>query len=633
MFADDSSTDSLMLSAQQLLAAGNGAAAEVACRRVLAQRAEHASALQALGLALNLQGRAAEAAEVCLALTRLQPLEPGHWVNLGTTRRAAGDLEGALAAYMKAASLGERSADFYLNVGLAHLERRDYQAACAVLARAAALAPDDAEVRYHLAKAHYEALRPEEARTVLAGWEGWRNLGTRSLANIALLLTSLGEPRDAQAALERALQDSAREPDVTLTLVQALERTNRVTEAAALLKMLDGRAVAGVTATDLTVAKAIVAQRENRHEAACALFREALRACDSFDRRHYQLFPLAKSLDALGRYDEAFETLSAAHRSYRAHLELVSPLLALRGPTPLLTAYVGCAAHDAARWDTNDSPGVADSPIFLVGFPRSGTTLLELALDAHPSLQSMDEQPFLQAALADLDAAGGDYPRGLGGLSPAQLADVRTKYWQRVQRRVQLAPGQRLVDKNPMNMAGLPAIVRLFPNAPILLAVRHPCDVVLSCFMQHFRAPDFALLCGDLGTLARAHRGVFDFWYEQAQLLNATYAEVRYEALVADFGHEMRRILEFLGLPWCDAVLAPARGAHRKSFISTPSYAQVIRPVNTASIGRWKPYAGYFTPVLPELEKYLLQWGYSAEEARAGGFAALRSARDREDSQ
>jgi hypothetical protein len=139
--------------------------------------------------------------------------------------------------------------------------------------------------------------------------------------------------------------------------------------------------------------------------------------------------------------------------------------------------------------------------------------------------------------------------------------------------------------------------------------------------MQHFRAPDFALLCDDLGTLARSHRRAFDFWYEQAGLLQAHFLEVRYETLVADFGREMRRILEFLRLPWCDEVLAPASGAQRKTFISTPSYTQVIRPVNTASVGRWKPYARYFTPVLPELERYLLQWGYSAEEARAANSA------------
>src|SRR6266480_4927958 len=204
----ESRADMLIIGARRLLAAGDAAAAEARCREALALHPDHAGALEVLAASLSLQGRCAEAADLCQALVRLQPHEPRHWVNLGTTRRAAGQLEAALGAYMEAARLGEGSADFYLNVGLAQLERRDYEAARAVLARAHALAPEDAEIRYHL-------------------------------ANLAQLLTNLGEPRQAQAALERALQDTARDPDVTLTVVQVLERTNRVTEAAALLHTLD----------------------------------------------------------------------------------------------------------------------------------------------------------------------------------------------------------------------------------------------------------------------------------------------------------------------------------------------------------------------------------------------------------
>ena len=152
--------------------------------------------------------------------------------------------------------------------------------------------------------------------------------------------------------------------------------------------------------------------------------------------------------------------------------------------------------------------------------------------------------------------------------------------------------------------------MRLFPYAPILLAVRHPCDVVLSCYMQHFRAPDFALLCNDLPTLAQGYRRAFDFWYEQVRILKPRYLEVRYETLVADFSAQMQRAVDFLGLPWRDEVLVPASGAHRKRFISTPSYAQVTQPVTTASVGRWKPYARYFAPLLGVLAPYLERWSY-----------------------
>src|SRR6202007_1487554 len=128
------------------------------------------------------------------------------------------------------------------------------------------------------------------------------------------------------------------------------------------------------------------------------------------------------------------------------------------------------------------------------------------------------------------------------------------------------------------------------PNAKIILAIRHPCDVILSCFMQHFRAPDFALLCKDIPALAAAYRKTFDFWYAQKAMLQADVLELRYEDLVNDFQLNVRRVLDFLGLPWDEAVLSPATRAQDKRFISTPSYSQVIQPINDRSVGRWRNY-------------------------------------------
>jgi hypothetical protein len=118
----------------------------------------------------------------------------------------------------------------------------------------------------------------------------------------------------------------------------------------------------------------------------------------------------------------------------------------------------------------------------------------------------MDEQPLVQHALEDLLRQGARYPDHLRELTPQQLQSIRERYWQRARGKVQLAPGERLIDKNPLNILRLPVIRRLFPAAPILLAIRHPCDVLLSCFMQHFGDADFALLCRDLPNLAGGYR-------------------------------------------------------------------------------------------------------------------------------
>jgi hypothetical protein len=156
----------------------------------------------------------------------------------------------------------------------------------------------------------------------------------------------------------------------------------------------------------------------------------------------------------------------------------------------------------------------------------------------------------------------------------------------------------------------LPVIRRLFTNARIILAVRHPFDVLLSCFMQHFRAPDFALLCVDLPTLGDAYRRSFDFWYQQAELLRPAVHEIRYETLVENFDAEIRALTRFLGVEWSDAMLTPAQHAQAKGFISTPSYSQVIRPVNKKSVARWRHYARHLEPVGATVAPYLARWDY-----------------------
>jgi hypothetical protein len=198
----------------------------------------------------------------------------------------------------------------------------------------------------------------------------------------------------------------------------------------------------------------------------------------------------------------------------------------------------------------------------------------------------------------------------MAGATGQQLERARARYWELVHRKVALEPGQRLIDKNPLNILRLPAIRRLFPNSPILHAYRHPCDVILSCYMQHFRAPEFALMCRDLPTLALGFRRAVDFWYQQAALLRPPVREVRYETFVADFENEVRGIAAFLGLTWDDAMLAPAEHARAKGFISTPSYSQVIQPVHSRSIGRWKAYEGHFEPVIALIQPCLERWGY-----------------------
>jgi hypothetical protein len=350
------------------------------------------------------------------------------------------------------------------------------------------------------------------------------------------------------------------------------------------------------------------------------LFGQLVQACTEPGRRHFHQFPLARSLDELGRHAEAMATLQEAHASQVAWIRATQPEVAERKRETMRVTRFGCDPGDVAQWSRAGAPSAAESPVFIVAFPRSGTTLLEHVLDAHPRLRTMDEQPYLQNAIEWLAGEGVRYPDRMAHLAPRQLDAARARYWDLVRRSVALAPGEQLIDKNPLNILRLPAIARLFPNARVLLAIRHPCDVLLSCFMQHFRA-EFAWQCRDLETLALAYRRTFDYWYQQQAILGQAVLEVRYETFVAQFEPQVRAVAAFLDLPWTDALLEPGANARKRGFISAPSYAQVVQPVHSRSIGRWRAYAQWLAVMLPQLEPCLERWQYAASgsEQQVGG--------------
>ncbi|MGD0502467.1 MAG: sulfotransferase [Steroidobacteraceae bacterium] len=600
--------DTLARLAAEDLQKDHVAAAEAKCLRALGIDREHENSLTVLGMVLQAQGRHDDAIRVFNSLTLKQPSSARHWENLGIAYRGARRYDAALSAFARVLALGPGSAVMLYNLGLVHAELLDLPSAHEVLSQARVLAPRDAWTCIAFARCSYDLGDFESARHALEGWQELESLTPEALAEIAYLLTLMGQVSAAQPAIE-SLASQAPLGRAALTQANVLERLNRLPEArSALQRARFGSGVSG-SDPDLLLAGAVLAQRESNHAEARDLLTQALKDHQTFSLRHNLLFPLAASLDALGDYEGAFAAMGEAHRSQVEYLAAAlgrSP--DAESPTMQLTQR-GVEPDEAKDWIDEWAPAKEQSPVFVVGFPRSGTTLLEVALDAHPALKSMDEQPFLARTIDQMRTLELDYPADLGKLTSDQLTLLRSQYWKRVDAQVSLDAGQRLVDKNPLNLLRLPLIRRLFPNARTVLITRHPCDVIMSCFIQHFRAPDLAMLCRDLKTLAGSYRRSFDYWYVQQARLGAVTFEIRYETLVKDLETQLRALVGFLDLPWEPAMLSPASRARARGFISTPSYTQVIEPITSQAIGRWRNYEPHLREVLPMLAPYLERWG------------------------
>jgi tetratricopeptide (TPR) repeat protein len=609
--ATQSSPELLINLARQELGSGQLAAAQEKCLQVLGKHHHHPGALEVLGEVFCAAGRHEEAVRVFEALSLMQPAVARHWQNLGTVLRPTGRHAEALAAFERALRLAPSTAGLLYNLGVLQMERGDYDAAYLALRDGAAMAPSDAALRWAYAQCCFDRGRLDETLEALDNWQQLKGLSTEFTVRIVLLLAMLGAIQREDAAVQRLLANPPQRGRAALGVAAIMERLHMLDEARAVVARLDpGGGATGTEGVDRLLMLGVLAARSGRHEEACQHLELALASHQEFVHRHKLLFPLALEYDALGRYDEAYAAAEEGHRSQLAFFDMMTGRSAAEDSQLWSLTAEGCSPEDVATWQ-DPGPATQDSPVFIVGFPRSGTTLLEQALDAHPLLRSMDERSFLGTAVSEVMARGIRYPAELGRLGAEDLAAIRAAYWERARKRVELVPGQRLVDKNPLNMNMLPLIRRLFPGAPVLLMIRHPCDTLLSCFLQYFRSPGLALLCRDLPTLAKAYARAFGFWYSQSALLRPKTHEVIYERLTADFAAQVRALCGFLELPWDPAMLAPGERARARGFIRTPSYAQVIEPVSTRAVGRWKHYEDRFGAALVDLEPWVERWGYS----------------------
>jgi len=199
----------------------------------------------------------------------------------------------------------------------------------------------------------------------------------------------------------------------------------------------------------------------------------------------------------------------------------------------------------------------------------------------------------------------GDFVR-LPTLDEAETERLRALYFEALGS----VDERTVVDKQPLNLLAAPLIHRLFPDAKIVFAQRHPCDVVLSCFMQSFAINDAMASFLDLGDAARLYDLVLTFWERCRDVLPLDVHIVRYEALVEDAEGEMRPLLDFLGLPWDEKVLDNEGAAAGRGHVYTASYSQVQEPIYRRAAGRWERYRAQLAPVLPILAPWAEKMGY-----------------------
>jgi tetratricopeptide (TPR) repeat protein len=588
---------------------GRYAVALTLCRAALEDQPEDPSLWTLMGMVLQAQGQFPGAVAAYERMAARHPGVLAHWANLGAAARMAGDYQKADHAYQRAVAIDPGRVSLLIDHGLLLLEMGRLGEARHRFLDAVDLAPGSAEARINAALACFECGDAQRAATLIPCESEWLALPPDLKHELATVLMQVGRTDDAERLLLSAEPDSV---GTIVRLAQLLERTNRIGRARELVSQLEHR-VESLNLherIDLLQLQAAIAMRDKNYAQALAASNAILDRTPHVQAETTALFTLASIADKQGRPADAMSCLEKVHAiQFRLAADVV-PEIAHSGAEPLKVSSKWLTADEGAFRHDPRAPSAGDSPVFIVGFPRSGTTMLEQMLDAHPHYASMDERATLQRCIERMEARGVEYPHGLDMLDGAAADELRAVYWSEVAKVITLQPGQQLVDKNPLNMLRLPMILRLFPNAKIILALRHPCDVLLSCYMQNFRSPAFMVLCSSLERLAKSYVNAMKFWIHHQALLAPDTLVLRYEDTVGDFPAQVERIGSFLGIQDRDFLAQFSQHAARKGYISTPSYSQVVEPVNARAVGRWQPYSRWLVPALPILQPVADHWGY-----------------------
>ncbi len=504
------------------------------------------------------------------------PDEVAALLLMGSVLGQSSQPERALPFLHHAARLEPGNAAVHNDLGLVHLARGEHTRAREAFETALVHAPRLAPAHFNLARVMMNAQRLEEAESHFR----------RAIdANPNLL--------DAKAGLAELLSHGARSKEATKLCRQVLARQS-------------GHAGASLTLANIEF------RAQRFEEARRRLDRVIARGGLDPTTRALAEGRRAQCLEALGDYEEAFAGFG------RANEAVYAPAMATFGedsasfatPANLRRLRAHLTRERVSAWPRRPPPASGAAPAFLLGFPRSGTTLLDRMLSSHPDTLVLEERDLLGAAYERF-AASDAALAALDALDDATLREARAAYWTRVDAEVGSAgrEGRLVVDKLPLNTILLGLIARIFPDALVVLALRDPRDACLSCYQQRFELNPAMVNFLRWDSTVTYYDAVMGLGLQVLEAGVLACHRLRYEQLV-DAPHDaLAPLLHFLGLSWDDSVLDYQRTA-RERYTSTPSAEQVVRPLYRSSIGRFRHYERWLTPGMEKLAPWVERFGY-----------------------
>ena len=491
--------------------------------------------------------------------------------NLGNTLTVKGDFRKAINAFKKAIELKPDYFDALNNLGATYNLYKDYSNALKSISKALKIRPNIADA--------------------------YNNLGTAEL--------NLENESEAIKSYNKAIKIDPKFALAYSNLCGLYERSNKLKKLKETLNKAENRGLSGNE--EIKFRRGQLNSRNKDYKNSTLYLEEVddTKISNKMKIDKYEL--LGKDYDKIKYYKKAFNCFKKSNSLVSSSVEsqLYNPKNYQNEVSQLIISY---SKIKKLEWE-NKIENKIISPVFLVGFPRSGTTLLDNILSSHPNISTLEEKPMIAMVKKSLNKLA-SY-ENLKKLNLHDLQNLQKIYLDELTKYLpnETLIGKVFIDKLPLSIIDISLILRIFPKAKFILAIRHPLDCILSCFMQTFNLNDAMANFLNLKNTAELYNKSMKLFDIYESIFKLDLHLIKYENLIFSLKDETTKLLNFLDLNW-EKEVDNYRSNTLNKKINTPSYNQVTEKIYTRASGRWKNYKNEMHDIMPIMQFWIEKWGY-----------------------
>ena len=538
----------------------------------------------------------------------IKPEMPDLYNNLGLVLWEMKDLNKSLESFKKAIKLNAKFAVAYNNLGLVYRDLDDLKNAEESFLKSIQIDPNNGDPYNNLGLIYNNANDTIKAEEFFNKSLNINPKNLQTINNLGNLYKNIGEIEKAEIFFNKAIDINPKFFDTYNNLMVLYERTNSNQK----LKELVDRT------EKIFPSNEIVNLFQGQYFFKIKNFTESINILNKFSFSQNRLnheklrcLIIAKSYDKLNQSKEAFEFFNKNNQiELSQKRNNIDKVHALKTISKRMNFFIPENINQS-EFELDKNISKSDQPVFLIGFPRSGTTLLDTILRSHQSIEVIEEKPLISNLISSLDKLTKNDLRNLKFIKEDQIQILQNEYFQNISKYLNNSKNSKIIiDKMPLNIIYVGEIIKIFPNAKFILALRHPYDSVLSCFMQNFELNNSMANFLDIESAAKFYDNVMNLWFQYKKIFSLDLNIVKYENIINNFDLVVKDTLKFLNLSWSDDVKKFYETANNRKLISTPSYDQVNKPLYKDSLNRWVKYKTEMKSIIPILEPWLKKFDY-----------------------